>query len=71
MSASFIKLLLFFSICCTLNGGAEGYRFINNLTETEIMDMDLTIKIDASLHEHIFAMRGYMDLVYPNYSTTG
>ena len=33
MSALFIKLLFFFSLCCMLNGETEGYRFINNITE--------------------------------------
>lgn len=41
MSASFIKLLLFFSIFCILNGEVEGYRFVNNITEKEIMDMEM------------------------------
>ena len=58
MNASFIKLLLFFSICCTLNGGEEGYRFINNLTETEIMDMEMITDYSVGPYNYISNFSG-------------
>ena len=58
MSASFIKLLLFFSLCCILNGEAEGYRFINNITEKEIMDMEMITDYSVGPYNYISNFSG-------------
>ena len=58
MSASFIKLLLFFSLCCALNGEAEGYRFINNITDKEIMDMEIITDYSVGPYNYISNFSG-------------
>ena len=58
MSASFIKLLLFFSLCCILNGEAEGYRFINNITEKEILDMEMITDYSVGPYNYISNFSG-------------
>ena len=64
MSALFIKLLFFFSICCMLNGEAKGYRFINNITEKEIMDMEMITDYGVGSYNYISNFSGRISTEY-------
>ena len=64
MSDSFIKLLLFFSLCYTLNGETEGYRFISNITDKEIMDMEIITDYSVGPYNYISNFSGRINTEY-------